>query len=284
VTTLANYALTGSTGLLGTALSNAVSPQNVYTGDVRDADQIMRWVHGLKNVDALIHLAALVPKQRVDQETKQAFDINVGGTLNILDALRRMKELGQNTPWLFYASTSHVYAPALTPMKEDSHREPFTLYGLTKLQGEQWCEAYVREYDLPICTGRIFSFSDKCQPHYYFLPAMFNKIKSAEMGATLTISGVQGHRDFLRISQICEAILFLEKEKYRGQVNIGTGVAHKLSDLVLRIAQLLNRDDLEFVFPESPGQALIADNSLLKSLGLPIECEIDELLSEMAKA
>ncbi len=281
---MTSYALTGSTGLLGTALAQVSKPENVYTGDVRDADNVSRWIQGLKNVDAIIHLAALVPKQIVDLEPEKAFEINVGGTINILESLRRMKSLEQRTPWLFYASTSHVYAPSPGPIDESAARDPFTLYGLTKLQGEQWCEAYARDFNISVCIGRIFSFSGQRQPDFYFLPAMFKKIREAENGATLRVPGVQGYRDFLRVSQICETIVALSEKRYEGSINIGTGQAHKLSDLVLKVAKRLRRDDLKFEFPAGPAEALVADNKLLKELGVSVQCEIDDLIDEMATA
>ena len=275
------YALTGSTGLLGTALTQVSKPENIYTGDIRAYENVSCWINGIKDVDAIIHLAALVPKQIVDLEPRKAFEINVGGTINILESLRRMRALGQKTPWLFYASTSHVYAPSHNPIKEDATRDPFTLYGMTKLQGEQWCEAFARDFDISLCIGRIFSFSGQQQPDYYFLPAMFKKIREAEKGATLKILGVQGYRDFLRVPQICETIFALGEKKYEGSVNIGTGQAHKLSDLVLKVATRLGREDLKFEFPEGSTEALVANNELLHRLGVSMSCDIDRLIDEM---
>ncbi len=265
-------------------MSRFQEPSAIYSGDVRNYDDVSRWVRGLKDVHAIVHLAALVPKQIVNTEPLKAFETNVGGTLNILEALRRLKELGQKTPWLFYASSSHVYAPSPVPIKECGTRDPFTLYGQTKLQGEDWCDAYAKNYGLDVCIGRIFSFSDVQQPDYYFLPAMFKRIRNAPIGADVRIPGVQGYRDFLRVQQISETVHTLAKLSHCGPINIGTGKAHKLSDLVLQIADRLGRSDLNFEFVEGPSEALIADNSRLQGLGVSLTCQVGQLIEEMATA
>lgn len=278
-----SYAITGATGLLGKALSQRVAPDATFSGDIRDFDHVERWVNSLRGIDAIVHFAAVVPKQIVDANPTRAQSVNVSGTLNLLEAMRRLKALGNEPPWLLYASTSHVYAPSKQPLKEGDPRVPFTIYGLTKLQGEQWCEAYTDNFCLPVCMARIFSFSAPQQPDYYFLPAMAKKIRQAKRGAQLTIPGVQGYRDFLRVSQICDAISALADGRFVGAVNIGTGAAHKLSDLVLKMARVFGRDDLQFEFAAGPEDALVADPSTLRNAGMRIDSEIDALIAEIAK-
>ena len=172
-------ALTGATGVVGTRLQEYFSDAEflIFDGDIRDEKTVKKFCRAAASCDAFIHLAALVPKQAVDSDPIEAFDVNVRGTLNVLEGLRQLRSYA---PWMFYASSSHVYASSTVPMREDGLLEPFTLYGLTKLEGEQWCKAYRREFGLKVCIGRLFSFSDPLQPNLYFIPAMINKIKNAK--------------------------------------------------------------------------------------------------------
>lgn len=278
-----SIALTGSSGVIGTRLQEYFKDAQffVFDADIRDDQAVKKFCRESAACDAFIHLAALVPKQAVDSDPIEAFDVNVRGTLNVLEGLRQLRSYA---PWMFYASSSHVYASSPTPMKENGLLEPFTLYGLTKLQGEQWCSAYAREFGLKVCTGRLFSFSDLLQPNLYFIPAMIHKIKNAERNSIVEISGVNGERDFLTVPQICKSIEFLCAKKYEGVVNIGTGAGSHLLTIVKRIAELLGRNDLTISAKSDAPTFHVADVALLKSMGVSLENEIDALLIEMTSA
>lgn len=275
-----SIALTGSTGVVGTRLQEYFKNAEffVFDGDIRDGQAVKKFCRESASCDALIHLAALVPKQAVDSDPIEAFDINVRGTLNVLEGLRQLRDYA---PWMYYASSSHVYASSQAPMQEDGVLEPFTLYGLTKLQGEQWCKAYANEFKLKICIGRLFSFSDPLQPNLYFIPAMIHKIKNAELNSIIEIPGVNGERDFLTVPQICHAIERLCARKFEGTVNIGTGEGSHLLEIVKQIAELLGRNDLVIKAKTDAPTFHVADTRLLNSMGIELANSINPLLIEM---
>lgn len=273
--------------MVGTALVRVLSVQNEiveFRGDVRDAAAIERALIKEESIDAVIHLAAIVPKQIVDLDPKAAFDVNVGGTLNILEALRKRQSLGLPVPWSFLASTSHVYASSKQPLSEDSLRRPFTLYGLTKLQAEEWFEVYARDHGFRVSIGRFFSFSAPTQSHHYFIPAMVRRIDQAAKGEKLVVSGVNGTRDFMRVSQVCSGVSFLFDRKATGVFNVSTGRPVPLLDVIRRLARLMGRNDLEISGKDDAPNFLSSDSSKLKALGLVLEDETDQLLGEMANA
>lgn len=278
-----SIALTGSSGVVGKRLQEYLKDAHffVFDGDIRDEKAVKKFCRESATCDAFIHLAALVPKQVVDSDPVEAFDVNVRGTLNVLEGLRQLRSYA---PWMFYASSSHVYASSPVPMRESGLLEPFTLYGLTKLQGEQWCAGYAREFGLKVCVGRLFSFSDPLQPNLYFIPAMIHKIKNAEKNSIIEIPGVNGERDFLTVHQICRSIELLCAKKIEATVNIGTGTGSHLLAIVQRIASLLGRDDLVIKAKNDTPNYHVADVALLKSMGVALENEIDSLLMEMTGA
>ncbi|MBK9039652.1 MAG: NAD(P)-dependent oxidoreductase [Bdellovibrionales bacterium] len=274
--------ITGASGLIGQELVKYFPDAILFQGDICDKSAVDRFIYSQESVTGVIHLAAIVPKQVVDNNMKLAFDVNVGGTLNILEALRAHKTLGKDIPWFFYASTSHVYASSDAPRNEDDKVSPFTFYGLTKLQGEDWCRAYSREFGIPLCVGRIFSFSDARQPEYYFIPAMFKKIIRTPKNGSLEIFGVQGKRDFLRVPQICSTISSLYQKKYLGVVNIGTGIGSSLSQIVSKIVLAMGREDIKVNIASDAPNFLIADTGRLESVGIKCENEIEILIEDMA--
>lgn len=278
---MSKVALFGSTGLLGSYIQQ-LNPNIQFTcfrGDIRDKESVKSFLLAERNASAVFHLAALVPKQVVDNDPKLAVEVNVEGTLNILEGIRG---LGEKAPWLFYASTSHVYASNDKPIAEDSKLDPYTYYGLTKLQGEEWCNTFRKQYGLKIGIGRIFSYSDVKQSSEYFLPAMFKRIHNAENSENLLFSGVNGARDFLRVGQIDKAISMLAKIHFDGIVNIGTGKGTHLFSAIAEIAQILGREDLKLeAVPDQP-TSHIAETTKLKSLGIDLEPEIKSLLADLS--
>lgn len=277
-----HIAITGATGVVGTRFREIYSNYrfSVFEGDIRSAKDVKTFCKEAASCDALLHLAALVPKQIVDSDPSEAFDVNVRGTLNVLEGL---KQLRHYAPWAFVASTSHVYASKDQPINENDSLSPFTTYGLTKLQAEQWCRNYSKEYGLKICVGRIFSFSDILQDEKFFLPAMVKKIKYAKPNEVLEIKGINGKRDFLRVPQICEIVEKLSQSSYSGEINIGTGHGNSLVDIVHRIAKLLNRSDIVIKTVNDEPNCLIANTDKLARLSILVENQIDQLLIELTK-
>ena len=278
---MSKVALFGSTGLLGSYIQqlNPGIEFSCFRGDIRDKESVKSFLLAEGDASAVFHLAALVPKQVVDNDPKLAVEVNVEGTLNILEGIRG---LGDKAPWLFYASTSHVYASNDKPIVEDSKLDPYTYYGLTKLQGEEWCDTFRKQYGLKIGIGRIFSYSDVKQSSEYFLPAMFKKIHNAENGENLLFSGVNGSRDFLRVGQIDQAISMLAKIHFDGIVNIGTGKGTHLFSAIAEIVQILGREDLKVEAAPDQPTSHIAETTKLKSLGIDLQPEIRSLLADLS--
>ncbi len=279
---MSKVALFGSTGLLGSYIQQ-LNPEIhfvCFRGDIRDKDSVRSFLLAEGDASAVFHLAALVPKQVVDNDPKLAVEVNVEGTLNILEGIRG---LGEKAPWLFYASTSHVYASNDKAIVEDSKLDPYTYYGLTKLQGEEWCNTFRKQYGLKIGIGRIFSYSDVKQSSEYFLPAMFKKIHNAENGENLLFSGVNGARDFLRVGQIDRAISMLAKIHFDGIVNIGTGKGTHLFSAIAEIAQILGREDLKLEAAPDQPTSHIAETTRLNGLGIDLKPEVNLLITDLSK-
>ena len=99
----------------------------VVHGDVRNADQVRA---AMTTSDAVIHLAALVGFPLCDLDPTAAEQVNVGGTRNVVAALRPDQRL-------IYASTGSVYGRVDDICTEDIDPQPLTRYGRTKLEGER---------------------------------------------------------------------------------------------------------------------------------------------------
>ena len=97
--------ITGYSGSLGKILikSNKFNKIYRFKGDIRKKSDINHWFKN-KNIDIIIHLAAIVPLKIVKRNKSKAFQVNYIGTKNIVNVA-----LANNVKWFFFASTSHVY-------------------------------------------------------------------------------------------------------------------------------------------------------------------------------
>jgi nucleoside-diphosphate-sugar epimerase len=269
--------ITGSTGVMGRTLLSSWKDKSAeffpFKGDIRKREDVHQWYKDLKP-DAIFHLAALVPIHLVEAEPLKAFEINVLGTLNLLEEIR----LAEKKPWFFYCSTSHVYPTSNHAISEADPVSPINIYGQTKAQAEKWCEIYGGTYKFPVCTVRIFSCSSPDQPKSYFVPSMIEKVKSAPQGATLEVRGLEGTRDFLTTRQVCQAIAFLFEKRLQGTFNLGSGEPIKLLDMVEAIKTKLGRTDVKIKPIGTEHHHLVANVSKLALAGLKLSFNKDEFL------
>jgi nucleoside-diphosphate-sugar epimerase len=275
--------ITGKSGVIGEALCKAWNGPDfsAFEGDIQDYDEVKNWFAESGPFDAIIHLAALVPTNLVDAEPLKAFKINVLGTCNILEICRTITQ--KKSPWIFIASSSHVYASTntTTSISETAPMDPINTYGLTKAQADRWAEIYRTKYNLPVCIGRFFSFSAPDQQASYFIPSMISRIKNAPKDSKLEVRGLDGTRDFLTTKQITKAVQFLCDKKATGAFNIGTGTSIKLLKLAEALKNRLGREDVTILSTGSDTHHLCANSSKLKELGLTLEFDLNLFLDSI---
>ena len=178
--------VTGSAGHLGEALMRRLpasrheaigidilaSSYTHHVGSIADREFVRR---SLRAVDAVIHTAAL-HKPHVATHSRQDFvDVNITGTLNLLEESAAAK-VGA----FIYTSTTSAFGSALTPppgqpaawITEDVVPVPKNIYGVTKVAAENLCELFHRKFALPcliLRTSRFFPEEDdsRTQRHAY---------------------------------------------------------------------------------------------------------------------
>ena len=174
--------LTGSSGWLGrflaprlrqdshqvTGLDVAPGADTQVVGSVADRALIDR-VFGEHGIEAVIHAAALHKPDIVRYPAQRFVDVNVTGTLNLLEAAAA----AGNDRFVFTSTTSLMVSEALHSgrldraawMTEDEGPlEPRNIYGITKLAAEHLCRLAHREHGLAICilrTSRFFPEDDR---------------------------------------------------------------------------------------------------------------------------
>jgi UDP-glucose 4-epimerase len=119
-------------------------------GDIRDSDDVRE---AMDNAEVVFHQAAQAGVRQSVATPRRYDEVNVDGTLNVLDAAR---ECGLKR--VVYASSSSVYGkPQYLPYDEQHPTTPVSPYGASKLAGERYACAYSEVYDLPAVALRYFT-------------------------------------------------------------------------------------------------------------------------------
>lgn len=228
--------ITGSTGVLGAILKQRLAKLeiefNCYINDVCDELSIQKWINSY-NFDAIFHFAAKVPVDYVKNFPFSAYSVNVGGTIQLCKALSKLSQ----KPWLFYASSSHVYSSSKQNIKEDDPKIPLNLYGLSKLQGEIVVNSYVEEFNTLACIARIFSFYHESQKPPFLYPNLLHRLSTEDLTLPFKLMGAESVRDLSNAEDIVDKILKLYQLNATGIYNIGSGKGIKIKDFVQNLAQ-----------------------------------------------
>tara|TARA_B100000902_G_scaffold397629_1_gene461996 strand:+ start:47 stop:871 length:825 start_codon:yes stop_codon:yes gene_type:complete len=256
-------AITGANGVLGKRIREALPYKFYpYKNNIENYNKILKWLNSNK-FDLVLHLAAIVPTNKVDKNYKKARSVNVKGTLNITNAILN----SLNPPkWFFYASTSHVYSALNKDIKlsEKSKIEPYSKYGFTKRDGEKIVEKNFKNKNTKFCIGRIFSFTDKRQKKSFIIPSLITKIKTSK-NKNVYLSNLNHYRDFIPTKDIVCAIKTLYNHNTSGIFNIGSGKKFSLKTIANMIAKKYNKK-IVFVKNNKP-TFLISNSDKLKGLG-----------------
>lgn len=235
-------------------------------GDVRDFDLLEKII---RDVDVIIHLAAQIHVDRSMLEPKLTYDVNVFGTLNILELARR-----HDINKVIHTSTSEVYGSAqYVPMDEKHPLDAPHPYGASKIAADRMCNAYFQTYGLNVCVIRPFNtFGPRQKDTGYggaisiFVKRCLNKVPPIIYG-----DGKQT-RDYTYVKDLVEAYdLVLKYDKTLSEpINFGTGKEIAIVDLANKIINFCNvgRRIKPVHVSARPGEVnrLVADFSRAKKL------------------
>ena len=208
-------------------------------GDIRSFHIVQKAVKG---IDVILHEAALPSVPRSINDPITSNEVNVVGTLNILDAAKE-----NNVKRVVYASSSSVYGdnPEL-PKHEGMMPNPLSPYAVSKLAGEKYCQVYSRLYGIETVILRYFNvFGPRQDPNseYSAVIPKFIKLISNNQRPTIYGDGTQS-RDFTYVANVVEAnILAATKNIQSGIVmNCACHGQVTLNSLIRELNELLNKE------------------------------------------
>jgi UDP-glucose 4-epimerase len=204
-----------------------VPDENFHTADILDPAAVARVVAAVQPA-WIIHLAAIHFIPQCNAQPYEASNINLHGTLHVLDAARGV----QSVEKVFFASTAAVYADSPEPVNESSPIGPMDIYGITKSIGER----LVREFNLatgvPCVIGRLFNAYGPRETNPHLIPEILRQIEEGRRD--LSLGNIATRRDYIHTSDMARAIALLMERNAPGVevYNIGTGSSLTASDVV----------------------------------------------------
>lgn len=219
---------------------------NFIKGDIRDFDLLKRIT---KNIDYIIHLAAIPSVPRSIENPQRSHDNNVNGTFNVLMAGR-----DNDVKKIVTASSSSVYGnrdtlglQKISFKKETMKPMPLSPYAVTKLVGELYSKVFAHIFNLPSLCLRYFNvFGPRQNPNSQYSAVIPKFITTINEGKRPIIFGDgKQSRDFTYIDNVIEANLLAIKSTnitHGETINIACGDTHTLLDLVSLINKTLNKN------------------------------------------
>ena len=190
--------------------------------------------------DYVFHLAALWLYECV-HEPRSALDVNVGGTYNVIETAQQA-----GVKKVVYSSSASVYGDALvTPMTEEHPFNNRTMYGATKIAGEQFFRAFYEQHGMDYTGLRYMNiYGPRMDYKGTYVSVIMKVLDRIEQGLPPVIfgDGSQSY-DFIHVSDIARAnILALKSEATDEFFNVGMGVRTTINELVELLLELTASD------------------------------------------
>jgi len=215
-----------------------------YTADIRDAKTISSIFKDQK-ADTCIHLAAKISVVDSIQNPDETMDINVKGTLNVLEACYESKVSN-----FLFASSAAVYGDVkMLPITENQMLSPLSPYGVSKMLAEQHISSYIKLKKIQnAILLRIFNVYGKGQTDESDVITKFASRLSNGLSPIIYGDGKQT-RDFITVADVTDAFLLsiraMEKSNnnYNKTLpplffNIGTGTPTSIRELAQKMIDM----------------------------------------------
>lgn len=273
----------------GTYLPGKVQSTSLqyYPMDLLQPEQIETVVQHWQP-DEVYHLAGQSSVALSWQQPAKTMEINVNGTLHLLDAIKKYKPNCK----ILVVGSSDEYGPIKQEngvVKETDPLQPVSPYGISKMTQEKFAQLYARTYQMNIIMVRPFNHIGPGQ-HIGFVVADFaSRIAAIEQGKVkpiLKVGNLHSWRDFTDVEDVVAAYVLLMQHGSAGEVyNVGSGQAIEIQQI---LNQLLELSRIDIIIETDPARyrpvdvpLIVCDNSkLVACTGWKPQKELKQTLLE----
>jgi len=217
----------------------------IFYGSILDVHSLKK---AIKNCDFVFHHAAMLGVKFTEDNKLDCLEINSTGTKNVLEAC-----LGNKVKKVIFASSSEVYGePKKNPISEKFQTQGKTIYGISKLMGEEYCKSYNQKHNLNFTILRYFNTYGIYQQKKFVIQ---NFVHDSINCNKITINGDGNQiRSYMYVSDAAEATIAaaFSKKTDNKIFNVGNGknpiTLRELSKIVKKV---LKSKDIKIIFKKN---------------------------------
>lgn len=222
-----------SYGWLDTLPKDKLKQIEIFSGDVRDPNGVRV---AMQNVDIVYHLAALIAIPYSYHSPDNYVDVNIKGTLNILQAAKML-----NIERVLVTSTSEVYGTAqYVPIDEKHPFQGQSPYSATKIGADRIAESFYRSFNMPVTIVRPFNTFGPRQSARAVIPTIITQLLNGEH--QIKLGDLTPTRDLLFVKDTVKGFSAIANSaKTIGEeINIATQSEISVGDLAQKIINQIN--------------------------------------------
>ena len=255
----------GNNGWLESLKPEIMSQVEIFAGDVRDPNGVRLAMEG---IDIVFHLAALIAIPYSYHSPDSYVDVNIKGTLNILQAAKLL-----GTERILITSTSEVYGTAqYVPIDEKHPFQGQSPYSATKIGADRITESFYKSFDLPVSIVRPFNTYGPRQSARAIIPTIITQLLNGMQ--EIKLGDLTPTRDLVFVKDTVRGFEAIAKSTncIGEEINIATQVEITIGDLAQNMIQQINPSAKIVQDPQRmrPGKSevrrLLGSNAKIKSL------------------
>lgn len=238
---------------------------------------------------ACVHLGGISSVGDAARDVGRLFAVNVGGTANLLDALRRHAPSAR----LLYVSTAQVYGCSVdaddTPVGEDAPLYPVTFYATSRVAAEAVVRARWRYGGLDAVIARPANHTGPGQSTRFVAPSFLAQAREIAAGRRreFVVGNLESERDFSDVRDVAAAYrAILERGVSGGTYNASSAPRIKIGALLDEIKAQVGVDAPVRVDPalfRPTDHSLVLDTARLRSLGWEPRRTLGQTIADMCQ-
>lgn len=214
---------------------------NVFCIDITDQASVDKIIAS-ERPNQIVNLAGIHFREKSNQFPQTIFDVNVKGTINILESIRRH----QVDCKVLVVGSSEEYAPSDDALAEFNELKPRNIYGMTKLWQEMVAEWYHREYGIKVICVRAFNHTGIYQSDKAVVASFCKQVARIEVeksDSVLYVGNLNIERDISDVRDVIRAyVMLLNSDIEFGIYNVCSGKKIKLCDMMKIICSFSSKD------------------------------------------
>ena len=249
-----------------------------YKTDIRDLKNLMK----IPKADAVIHLAAIASVVESISNPTFVNDVNVNGTLNVLEFCRKKK-----IKKFVFMSSAAIFGNYENKITETAVTVPTTVYGSTKLTGEQYCKIYSKLFGINMVVLRPFNIYGLRQNDTYAGVISKFMTRLEQNKPPIIFGNGKQTRDFIHVSDVARAIMKSLFYKTKFDVfNLATGKStsiNQLASMFLKFSKVKMKPIYKKGIPGVVKHNSTQINKIRKTLGFNPEIKLEYGIKQLIK-